>query len=81
MQVVGVGEFKTNFSDILKILKLKHESFIIEYGKKKEAVAVLIPYDEYITQKKERKLGLLQDHGDVIIAEDFKMDDESFLKS
>jgi prevent-host-death family protein len=43
MKTFTVGEFKTDFSEIIARVRAGEE-IIISYGKKKEKVAVLIPY-------------------------------------
>jgi prevent-host-death family protein len=76
MRTLPVGELKTNFSSILNDVKAGEE-IIISYGKKKENVAVIIPYTIY--KKKNRiKLGLLKDKK-MKIHENFKMTEEELL--
>ncbi|MGB1249391.1 MAG: type II toxin-antitoxin system Phd/YefM family antitoxin [Candidatus Promineifilaceae bacterium] len=75
MKTFPVGEFKTHFSEIIEQVRLGEE-VIITYGKKKENVAVLIPYSVYKTKKIQ--LGLLQ--GKTLnIHDDFKMTEEALL--
>ncbi|ALE52219.1 hypothetical protein SP60_02585 [Candidatus Thioglobus autotrophicus] len=50
MQTVQVGQFKTNFSDILKRVS-SGEEFIIEYGKRHKKVAKIVPYKENTEQR------------------------------
>lgn len=52
------------------------EEIIITYGKKKENVAVLIPYASY--KSKKIRLGLLQDKA-LVIHDDFEMTEEELL--
>lgn len=75
MKKYPVGEFKTHFSEIIEDVR-SGEEVIITYGKKKENVAVLIPYAAYKTKK--IKLGLLKDKK-MKIHDDFKMTEEEFL--
>lgn len=79
MQTLQVGDFKAQFSKVLKELQ-KGEEFVISYGKKKEKVAVLIPFDSY-RKTSPRKLGILKDKGSFSLADDFKLTDEEFLES
>lgn len=79
MQILTVGELKAHFSEILEQVKQGKE-IIISYGKKRENVAVLVPYSGY-HQKKPRKLGLLKGRAGCIIHDDFKMPDEEMLSS
>ncbi len=75
MKTFAVGEFKTRFSEIIERVRTGEE-FIISYGKKKENVAVLIPYAAYKTKK--IRLGLLRDKS-FKIHDDFKMSEEELL--
>ena len=75
IKIYPVREFKTHFSEIIEQVRVGEE-IIIRYGKKKENIAVLIPYTAY--KPKKIRLGLLQDkvlkiHGD------FKMSEEALL--
>ncbi len=75
MQVVTVGEFKTNFSEMLKRV-LAGEEIGISFGKRKEIVARLVPKNE---EKKKRKIGLLDGVAKATFAKDFKISEEEFL--
>ena len=79
MESISVGDLKAHFSEVLERVK-RGEEIIISYGKKRERVAVLLPYDHYMP-KKERKLGPLENRGKCIIHKDFKMSDEELLES
>ena len=46
MITVGVGELKPNFSDILNEVR-DGEEVLISYGRRKEKVAVIVPYKKY----------------------------------
>jgi antitoxin (DNA-binding transcriptional repressor) of toxin-antitoxin stability system len=74
MQTVQVGQFKTNFSDILKQVT-NGEEFIIEYGKRHTKVAKIVPYKEEL---KQRIFGQLQ--GKLDIPADFNRDSEEIEK-
>lgn len=75
MKTFSVGEFKTDFSEIIARVRAGEE-IIISYGKKKEKVAVIIPYAVY--KSKKIRLGLLQDKT-LKIHDDFKMTEEELL--
>ena len=75
MKTFAVGDFKTHFSEVMERVR-SGEEIIISYGKKKENVAVLIPYAAYKT--KRIRLGLLQDES-FKIHDDFKMTEEELL--
>ncbi|MEN8253936.1 MAG: type II toxin-antitoxin system Phd/YefM family antitoxin [Verrucomicrobiota bacterium] len=78
MKAVAVGEFKSHFSEVLD--EVKHgEEFVVCYGRKKEKVAVLIPYEKYM--KKPVVLGVMEGIASYRIKGDFKMTDEEFLDS
>jgi antitoxin (DNA-binding transcriptional repressor) of toxin-antitoxin stability system len=75
MQTLSVGEFKANFSEVLKKV-LAGEEIAISYGKKKEIVARLVPK---AGKKEKRKIGILEGKSTVIFKDDFKMTEEEFL--
>jgi len=81
MKKVQVGEFKANFSEIIKQVREEGQEYLVSYGKKKEAAAVLISVEQYKQLKGKRKFGLLQGRGSFQLADDFKLDDESFLSA
>jgi antitoxin (DNA-binding transcriptional repressor) of toxin-antitoxin stability system len=78
MKTLPVGEFKSHFSEIIGKVK-KGEEIAISYGKKKEKVAVLVPYLKY-AQKSKRKLGLLEHKASFVIHPDFKISDDELFK-
>ena len=69
MHTIQVGKFKSEFSSILDKVQKKGEKFIIEYGRKHEKVAILIPYNKKYEEGEKRKFGLLK--GKIEIPEDF----------
>lgn len=73
---MSVGEFKANFSHVLKRV-LAGEEIGISYGKRKEIVARLVPKAK--TKKPRRKLGIFEGKGKVNFSTDFKMTEEEFL--
>ncbi|HUU41798.1 MAG TPA: type II toxin-antitoxin system Phd/YefM family antitoxin [Desulfatiglandales bacterium] len=79
MQTLTIGELKARFSEVLGRLR-KGQEIVISYGKKREKVAVLVPYSRY-SGKPDRKLGLLRNRGHFVIHEDFKLSDEEMLTS
>lgn len=76
MKVMTVGEFKTNFSQILKRVQAGEE-IDIAYGKRKEIVARLVP--KATVKKRKRKIGIWDAKGKVKFGADFKMTEEEFL--
>ena len=81
MKKVQVGEFKTNFSEIIKQVKENGQEYIVGYGKKNEAAAVLKPVEEYKQLKGKRQYGILKGKGSFELSENFKLDDETFLST
>ena len=76
MKTLPVGEFKTHFSKVIDDVK-SGEEIIITYGRKKENIAVVVPYSIY-KKKNKIKLGLLKDIK-IKINDDFKMTEEELL--
>jgi len=79
MQTLTIGELKTGFSEVLKKIR-SGEEFVISYGKKREKVAVLVPYSTYASIP-ERSLGLLKNRAGCIIHDDFEINEEEMLAS
>lgn len=77
MQTMTVGHFKAHFSQVLDFVQ-HGEDVVISYGKKKEKIAVLVPYDRY-EGKPQRILGLLADKATFAIPADFKINDDELL--
>jgi prevent-host-death family protein len=81
MKQLPVGQFKSQFSDLLQDVK-KGEEFVITFGKKKRKVAVLVSYEKYQAtkmKKKKRKLGILKNKGSFKMKKDFEISDEELL--
>jgi antitoxin (DNA-binding transcriptional repressor) of toxin-antitoxin stability system len=78
MKTMSVGEFKANFSQVLKMV-LAGEEIGILYGKKKEIVARMVPKN--IEKKPRRKLGVLEGKGKIKFGTDFEITEEEFLGS
>lgn len=77
MKVFQVGELKSKFSNVLDCIR-KGEEITISYGKKKEKIAVIIPYSKY-KKAKSRKLGILKNKASFKIHDDFMISDEELL--
>lgn len=73
MSVIGVGELKVQFSEILKKV-VAGEEIGISYGKKKEVFAKLMPKNN--AKRPNRKLGIFEDRGAVKFNPNFKMTEE-----
>ena len=79
MQTLTIGELKTGFSEVLKKIR-SGEEIVISYGKKREKVAVLVPYSIYASTS-ERNLGLLKNRAGCVIHDDFEISEEEMLTS
>ena len=79
MKTLSGGEFKAKFSEVIKSL-LQGEEVAVSYGKKREKIGVVVPYDFY-KKKKRVKLGILEGKASVKFAKDFKMTVNEFLRS
>jgi len=79
METFKVGELKSKFSHILQRVQAGEE-IIISFGKKEKKIAVLVPYDKYISDS-PRPLGILKGKAKCIIGDDFKISDEELLVS
>jgi len=77
MRTIQVGDLKTHFSEVLKEVK-KGEEIIISFGRKKEKIAIIVPYDDY-QKRKTRKLGLLEGKASFKIQSNFEMSEEELL--
>jgi len=78
MKVMSVGEFKTNFSQVLKMVQAGEE-IDIAYGKGKEIVARLIP--KPFSKKRKRKIGVLNAKAKIKFGVGFKMTAQEFLEA
>ncbi len=73
---VSVAHFKAQFSDLLDQVR-RPERIAIQYGRRKETVAILIPAAEEDKPRK-RRLGALQGKASFNLRADFKMTEEDF---
>jgi len=78
MKKMSVGEFKTNFSQVIEEVKAG-EKIAVTFGKKKEVIGYFLP--ENSVEKPKRKLGILAGKSEVIFEDDFEMSEEEFLNS
>lgn len=76
MKTLTIGNLKARFSDVINDIKAGEE-YTIEYGKKHEKVAVIVPYAQY-KKNNPLKLGLLK-KGSVKFSKDYKITEEEFL--
>jgi len=79
MKTLAVGELKANFSSVLDEVRHGH-SIAIGYGKRKEKLAVIVPYEQF-KRGAGRKLGILKERASCRIHRDFCMSDAELLAS
>jgi antitoxin (DNA-binding transcriptional repressor) of toxin-antitoxin stability system len=79
MESIAVGKLKAEFSAILEKVHKSGESFIVEYGRKHEKVAMIIPYDSALEDKDDREFGVLEESASFEIKDDFEMTDEDLI--
>ena len=79
MKNMQVGYLKTHFSDVIDQV-IKGEKITINYGRKKEKVAVIVPYSEYSGARK-RVLGIWEKQASYKIKDNYKISDEEMLNS
>jgi len=79
MKTLPVGEFKSKFSEVLENVK-KGDEIAISFGKKKEKIAVIIPYKKY-KKSIHRTLGILEHKASYKLSSSFSITDEEFLNS
>ena len=80
MKTMTVGELKAQFSEVLGKMIKNGEPVAISYGKKKQKVAAIIPYEQLKPQT-ERPLGLMEGRARCVIHDDFALSDEEMLRA
>jgi len=78
MKTMQVAEFKRRFSEVLDGVR-RGEAVAVSYGRKKEAVAVLLPISHYRGTPR-RKLGIMERRASFELHADFKISDDEFLR-
>ena len=77
METLKVGELKSKFSQVLQRVQAGEE-IIISFGKNDKKIAVIVPYDKYMSPS-PRPLGLLKGKAECTIKDDFQITDEELL--
>jgi prevent-host-death family protein len=77
MKTLQVGELKSRFSSVLEAVR-RGEEIAISFGKRKERLAVIVPYSKY-KKGVQRKLGILKNKASFELHEGFKISDEELL--
>ncbi len=79
MKLISVGDFKSDFSEILKQIQDSGEKYIIQYGKKKTKVAIIVPYDDTLIEAESRKFGIYKGKGSFKMHDNFSISEEELL--
>jgi prevent-host-death family protein len=74
MKTMPVGELKARFSEVIEAVK-RGEKIVVSYGKKKENLAVIVPFSQY-RKKNAVRVGLLEGKAKYEFADDFEMTTE-----
>lgn len=74
---MAVGEFKARFSEAVEAVK-HGEAIVISYGKKRQNIAVLVPYDTF-KHKNAITLGRLSGSASVQFADDYDITAEELV--
>ncbi|MBN1960186.1 MAG: type II toxin-antitoxin system Phd/YefM family antitoxin [Deltaproteobacteria bacterium] len=77
MKTLPVAEVKTHLSALLKEVKTGSE-IAISFGKKRETIAVIVPYKEY-KRSKRRRLGTLKGKMKAIFNKNFSITDNDLI--
>ncbi|MDI6734639.1 MAG: prevent-host-death protein [bacterium] len=77
MKTLTYMEVENNFPRVLDIVK-SGEDIVVSTEKKRELLAVIIPYEKY-WKKKQRPLGILKGKAHYKIKDNFKITDEELL--
>ena len=78
MKTMTVGELKAQFSEVLGQMVKNGEPIAISYGKRKEKIAAIVPYDQ-IKPRPARPLGLMSRRASCVVHDDAALSDEEFL--
>jgi hypothetical protein len=71
-----IGEFKSQFSDVIKSVDKDH-CIAVTYGKKKEVVGYFVKEAKSLYESRE--LGILKNEASYSISNDFEITDEELL--
>jgi prevent-host-death family protein len=79
MKTMQVGELKTKFSEVIEQVR-NGEKIVISYGKRKENVAVIVPFGEF-KKTNAIKLGLLSGKAEYKFKKGYEMTEDELLNS
>lgn len=77
MKMLQTADAKAHFSAIIKDVQAGNE-IAITYGKQKQTVAFIVPYEQWKKSKKQQ-LGTLEGKATVQFSDDFSMSDEEWI--
>jgi hypothetical protein len=80
MKTMTVGELKAQFSEVLGMIAQNGEPVAISYGKKKEKVAAIIPFNQLNFQG-ARSLGVMQGYAKCDFSDDAALSDVDMLNA
>jgi prevent-host-death family protein len=78
MKTLTSATVKNDLSHVLEMVR-QGEEIVISYGRKKEKIAVIVPYKKYTQNRVSRKLGTLEGKASYKIKKGFKTSDEDML--
>lgn len=78
MKTYSVGELKADFSAVMDAVR--REEVAVSFGRKKEKVAVIVPYRNHVSGER-RRLGILKGTAGCVIRKDFSMSDNELAGS
>ena len=76
MKTINVANIKADFSAVIDDLK-NGDEVVIEYGKRHEKLAVIVPYKKY--KRNSRKIGILKGKNSFKMNAGYKMSAEDLL--
>jgi len=78
MKIMSTADFKANFSSVVEELK-KGNEVVITYGRKKEALATVVPQSKIKQPNYTVKIGDLKAKGLKLKLSNFDMTEDEFL--
>lgn len=79
MHTYTTAELKAHFSDVISEVR-EGETVIVTYGRRKEKVAAIVPYEQ-LNVRAPRPLGVLEESAGYRAVDDFEMSDEELLEA
>jgi antitoxin (DNA-binding transcriptional repressor) of toxin-antitoxin stability system len=79
LKTYSVGDLKAKFSSVMDAVR-RGEEVGISFGRKKEQLAVIVPYHAYVAGEK-RRLGILKGTAKCVIRDDFSLTEDELAGS